>query len=214
MVEAISMLQDLRKGKYEVSLVTTFNVYFPFYEDVLLRHFVSAGCRHNLLLMDARQCGAALQAASTRPRFAGNSYSLLPIRAAKAFHPKLLFLIGKSRGQLFVGSHNATLAGFSHNREITNRFELSGEKDRQALAAIQSAWEFIKAWANGLPGPLQSALTEIEEFAGWLKGQVPSDLDTGFIGAMPDGSKPMGKGQTAAARRREAGNGRRPLFRL
>ena len=188
MVEAISMLQDLRKGKYEVSLVTTFNVYFPFYEDVLLRHFVSAGCRHNLLLMDARQCGAALQAASTRPRFAGNSYSLLPIRAAKAFHPKLLFLIGKSRGQLFVGSHNATLAGFSHNREITNRFELSGEKDRQALAAIQSAWEFIKAWANGLPGPLQSALTEIEEFAGWLKGQVPSDLDTGFIGAMPTGA--------------------------
>jgi hypothetical protein len=186
-VEAISILQELRKGKYEASLVTTFNVYFPFYEDVLLRYFHSVGCRHNLLLMDARQCGAALQAASTRPRFAGKAYSLLPIKAAKAFHPKLLFLIGKSRGQLFVGSLNATLAGFSHNREITNRFEYAGEKDGQVLAAIQSAWEFIKAWASGLPGPLQSAITEIEEFAGWLKGQPPSELDTWFLGAMPTG---------------------------
>ncbi|HKQ05465.1 MAG TPA: hypothetical protein VJ464_10050 [Blastocatellia bacterium] len=188
MVEAVSILHDLRRGKYEASLVTTFNVYFPFYEDVLLRHFLSAGCRHNLLLMDARQCGAALQASSTRPRFAGKAYRLLPIKAAQAFHPKLLFLIGKSRGQLFVGSHNATLAGFSHNREITNRFEFSGEKDEQALAAIQAAWEFVKAWANNLPEPLQSSISEIEGFAGWLKGSVSSSLDTSFMGTMPKGA--------------------------
>lgn len=188
MVEAVSILHDLRRGKYEASLVTTFNVYFPFYEAVMLRHFLSAGCRHNLLLMDARQCGAALQASSTRPRFAGKAYSLLPIKAAQAFHPKLLFLIGKARGQLFVGSHNATLAGFSHNREITNRFEYVGEKDEQALAAIQAAWEFVKAWASNLPEPLQSSISEIEEFAGWLKGPASSSLNTSFIGTMPKGA--------------------------
>lgn len=187
MAEPLSILSELHKGKYEASVVATFNSYFPFYEDVLLRHFISAGCRYNVLLMDARQCGAALLSESTRPRLGGKAYTLIPVKASKAFHPKLVFLIGKANGLLYVGSHNATLAGFSHNREITNRFEFMGDKDTVSLAAIQSAWNFVKAWTSDLPESLLFALADIESFAKWLSIPISGDKEASFVGIMPTG---------------------------
>ena len=59
----------------------------------------------------------AAQAATTR---------LVPVHLRGAFHPKLIVALGKSKGALFVGSHNTTLAGFGLNDEITNEFRTSG----------------------------------------------------------------------------------------
>ena len=93
----ISLLDELRKGGYEASLITTFNAYLPFYEEVVLRRLVNAGVRHNVLLTDAGQYAHSL--ASYPPRPAGRHNTLMPVKVAGAgaFHPKLIFVSGKQK---------------------------------------------------------------------------------------------------------------------
>ncbi|WP_192560514.1 hypothetical protein [Pseudomonas allokribbensis] len=59
MSEAVSILEVIKRGGYEASLITTYNATLPFYEEVLLRKLVSAGCRHNVVLMDRQQCAVS-----------------------------------------------------------------------------------------------------------------------------------------------------------
>jgi hypothetical protein len=85
--EAISILEVIKRGGFEASLITTFNATLPFYEEVVLRKLVSAGCRHNVVLMDRAQCAVSWASEATRPRLAGYGYTLLPVSAPGAFHP-------------------------------------------------------------------------------------------------------------------------------
>ena len=137
MLPKLSLLDELRKGGYEASLITTFNAYLPFYEEVVLRRLVNAGVRHNVLLMDAQQYAASL--GSHPPRLAGRRYTLMPIQVSGAFHPKLIFLAGKHKGLVVVGSHNMTLAGFGFNRELTNIVRIQGADDTEGVAIAYSA---------------------------------------------------------------------------
>lgn len=68
MSDGISIFDVIKRGGYEASLITTFNSTLPFYEEVVLRKLVSAGCRHNVVLMDRSQCAAAWESEATRPR--------------------------------------------------------------------------------------------------------------------------------------------------
>ena len=94
MPDPVSILDVIKRGGYEASLITTFNATLPFYEEVLLRKLVWAGCRHNVVLMDRSQCAVSWSSEATRPRLAGHAYTLLPIGAPGAFHPKLCLLVG------------------------------------------------------------------------------------------------------------------------
>lgn len=87
MSEGISILDEIKKGGYEASLITTFNAYLPFYEDVVLRQLIGHGVRHNILMMDAGQC--ALSISCHPPKSAGRVYTLIPMKSAGTFHPKI-----------------------------------------------------------------------------------------------------------------------------
>lgn len=58
---------------------------------------------------------------------AGYDYSLLPIRAVGAFHPKIAIFAGQKKASLLEGSHNLTVSGFGYNREMSNLIELTGK---------------------------------------------------------------------------------------
>jgi hypothetical protein len=58
----ISLFDELKKGGYESCLITTYNIHFPFYEDVLLRRMQSAGIDHHLVLVDNSMCIQAINA--------------------------------------------------------------------------------------------------------------------------------------------------------
>ena len=120
MSEAVSLLEVIKRGGYEASLITTFNATLPFYEEVLLRKLVGAGCRHNVVLMDRQQCAVAWGSQATRPRLAGHAYTLLPIGVNGAFHPKIYLLLGPKKASILIGSHNLTLSGLGFNRENPN----------------------------------------------------------------------------------------------
>ena len=83
----ISLHEVLKEGGFEASLITTFNAYLPFYEEIVLSRLRAAGSRHNVVLMDAAQCHAAYANDETRPRYAGREYTLVPMRSRGAFHP-------------------------------------------------------------------------------------------------------------------------------
>lgn len=192
MLHKISLLDELRKGGYEASLITTFNAYLPFYEDVVLRRLVSAGVRHNVVMMDANQYARSL--ASHPPRLAGRNYTLLPIKVGGAFHPKLLFLAGKNKGLILVGSHNLTLAGFGFNRELTNLVRVENEDDVDGIALARDAWVEIDYWlehfAKDVPGHLKQMVSRVRDFAPWINSAVGSNEDIRLLAGRP-GAQPL-----------------------
>lgn len=192
MSERISILNAIRGGGYEASLITTFNAYLPFYEDVVLRHLMGSGIRHNVLMMDASQASLAVD--RHPPRSAGRYYTLAPIKVAGAFHPKVVFLVGKKKGTLLVGSHNLTLSGFGYNREMTNVILCKGEDDADGVALLNSVWQFILDWADSqsevLPGHIIDMVKKVQDFAPWLQKSV---------GPLPDNCRVLSAGSKAPA---------------
>lgn len=189
MLARSSLLDELKKGGYEASLITTFNAYLPFYEEVVLRRLINAGVRHNVLLMDAREYSAAM--ASYPPLLAGTQYTLLPIQAPGAFHPKLILLVGKTKGLIVIGSHNMTLAGFGFNRELTNIVRVRGEKDAEGVAAAQQLWSEVDYWmtelAPSIPPKLAAMVHRVLDFAPWMKNPIEPKGNTQILASRPGG---------------------------
>lgn len=171
MSERIEILNEIKGGGYEASLITTFNAYLPFYEDVVLRHLMGNGVRHNVLMMDAAQTTLAVD--RHPPRSAGRYYTLAPIKVSGAFHPKVILLVGKRKGTLLVGSHNLTLAGFGYNREMSNLIVYGGEDDTEASTIFSSVWQNVLNWAESQSGPLPvqviNMIKKVRDFAPWLQ---------------------------------------------
>jgi hypothetical protein len=204
-----SLLDHIAETGYHASVITTYSCYFPFYEEVVLRRLMAAGCTHNVLLVDATRCAEAFAIDELRPRRAGRDYTLIPVKVGGAFHPKLLLRFGKSKGSLLVGSHNMTLSGFGLNDEVTNIFRLEGAAlraggmpFRQAfdylaqfvpaiLPDVVEAFEGVKLGAPWLDGPLGTGPQDRQLLTGtsaspdlWSKfvSRIPEDVTTAFIG--------------------------------
>ncbi|MGF6858486.1 hypothetical protein [Paraburkholderia sp. CI3] len=146
MPDSISLLNVIKQGGFDASLITTFNASLPFYEEVVLRRLVAAGCQQNIVLMDHAQCSLSWQSEATRPRLAGTAYSLVPVSVTGAFHPKVCILAGKKKAAVLVGSHNLTLSGFGYNREITNWVHVTDRKDLDGTALLDSVWQMVREW--------------------------------------------------------------------
>lgn len=204
-----SLLEHVAETGFRTSIITSYSCYFPFYEEVVLRRLMAAGCTHNVLMVDATRCAEAFAIEDLRPRRAGRDYTLIPVKVGGAFHPKLLLRLGKSKGSLLVGSHNITLSGFGLNDEITNVFRLEGAALRAGGAPFRQALDYLAGFVPGnlpevveafegvklgvpwLDGPLgtspQDRLLLTETNAGpdlWSKVAplIPKDVTTAFIG--------------------------------
>ena len=182
MIKEISLYDEINKGGFQTSLITTFNAYFPFYEEVILRKLVSKSIHHNLVLMDKNQFSQSIKSAP--PKLAGTHYSIFPMNSPGAFHPKILLLAGKKKGILIIGSHNLTISGFGYNRELTNVIRYSEkEQDEKALNLIRSAWIHINTWLQYqlFPPGIVNMVNKMEALAPWLKGDVLDEEDDVFI---------------------------------
>ena len=119
----------------------------------------------------------ALLKASRRPRLS-RAWPVRPIRSfpcvpGKYFHPKIALLVGKKHIRVFVGSHNMTLAGFGHNRELSTEVDLPRGKDDSKAAFAQDVWNFLEAWlqhqAAYIPQSIHDAALRVATFAPWLE---------------------------------------------
>jgi hypothetical protein len=163
---AFSLLEALSETGFQASVIATYCCYFPFYEEVVLRRLLDRGCTNNILMVDAGLCAEAFASEDTRPRRAGRDYTLVPVHLRGAFHPKLIVALGKSKGALFVGSHNMTLAGFGLNDEITNEFRTSGAGAREGAEVIRAALNYLQTFAP-------TALSDVGQVFGAVKRNIP-----------------------------------------
>ena len=160
---------EQRKNRYEFSFATTFNAYLPFYEQIVLRRLVKAGCHVNTLLMDAGQFAASMNDPSGKPFSAGRDYTIIPVDASRGvFHPKILLLLGREHASLCVGSHNLTLSGFGKNRELTAVFEVGPSSPGGERRIFRDAWKALRFWANNQPEELLDSLLYVEKEVPWL----------------------------------------------
>lgn len=182
----ISLLKELGGG-YEASVVTTYAAHLPFYEHVVLGGLTAAGCRQNMLVVDSGECVKALSDISTRPEDAGTRYVLAPVTAPGAFHPKIILLVGRSHGALYVGSHNATVSGFTFNREVTTRVLYKGRGDDHARATIREAWQYVRDWLDGAADPVLRMTERIAAAAPWLADDGEQGEQILFLGSRRSG---------------------------
>ncbi len=186
---AISLFDEFSRGTaFEAALVTTYNLYFPFLEELVLRQLRSLGCTYVVALADAAQVAADLAAATRRPHSAGRRYALLPVAAAGAFHPKIGLFLGPRSARVIVGSHNLTMSGFAANREVTNVIDVQGKQDREGAAAVQEALGFCQDWAEKLSPSLRRSLDDFAKFARLYQGPVPTDRRVAIVGSRPNGA--------------------------
>jgi hypothetical protein len=183
-VERLSILDELRSGRFEASIATTYSIHFPFFETVVHRRLLGSGCLQQVVLADSGQCAAALASPDLRPEMAGNAYVLVPVSAPGAFHPKLHLLLGKRGGKLLIGSHNLTFSGFGGNAELTNLLAID-PKVRSSVAVARTALEAVRAWAHGQPALVEECLKAAEEVAPWLRGPTPTNASELLLWSAP-----------------------------
>lgn len=188
MLKEISLFDEINKGGFQASFITTFNAYLPFYEEVILRKLISKSIHHNLVLMDKNQFIQSVKSAP--PMLAGSYYSLFPMYSQGAFHPKILLLAGKKKGVLFIGSHNLTISGYGYNRELTNIIQYSEkEPDEDALSLIRSTWFQANEWFKNqsFPESIVNMVKKVEGFAPWLKGEInEAENDVFVLSSQPE----------------------------
>lgn len=174
---AFSLLDALSEPGFQSSVIATFCCYFPFYEEVVLRRLLDRGCTNNVLMVDARQCAQAFANEHARPRRAGRDYTLVPIDLDGAFHPKIIVVLGKSKGALFVGSHNTTLSGFGLNDEITNEFRTNGPGARQGTGVIRASLDYLQGFTPKALPDVAHVFSAAWRNVPWLEGPVAVDSD-------------------------------------
>ena len=182
---SISLFDALSETGYQASVISTYCCYFPFYEEVVLRRLIDRGCTNNILLVDARLCAEAFASEETRPRRAGRDYTLIPVEVGGAFHPKLVVTVGKSKGAVFVGSHNATMSGFGLNDEVTNAFLISGSGVRQNGQVVRTALDYLQAFVPTSLTGVVDVFSALRRSAPWLEGPVAASSDERLLLTTP-----------------------------
>lgn len=184
----ISLLEALQEGPgFEAALLTTFNAYLPFLEEVVLRRLRALGCHYVVTLIDSGQLAAELADRARRPRVAGRRYGLLPIKCNNAFHPKIGALVGPRIARVLVGSHNLTMSGFIQNREVTNVIEVAGPKDRVGAGVLLEVLSFCRAWTSTLNPSLRRAIDDFAQLCRAYRGPVPAGGEVHIVGSRPEG---------------------------
>ncbi len=174
--EPFSLLKQLKVGSYENCVILTYNADLFFFEQVVLPTLRSHGCDNNLVLMDLRQYETSLVSAASHLGSLGKSYSVLPIRALGAFHPKLILQTGPNSGRLILGSGNLTVRGFSSNWELFT--EIHRDKDGTNDGFFQQVWSFIRSVSTNTVRTVDRQFSQFEETSHWLTetAEVPDSF--------------------------------------
>lgn len=128
------------------------------------------GANNQIVLMDARCYEQMLSWDLLSTKNLGRLYSVSPIFSTTAFHPKMLFLMGKNGGKLIVGSGNATTGGFLKNWEIFGEFEAL--LDEPIHPAFLESWQLIESLKERLPETVQYQISKARDMSTWLDNSL------------------------------------------
>lgn len=116
----LNLLREFNKLKgFKLAIFATYSFDNIFFENVLMRELK----RNNpeimiIVLVDSQHYPKS----SDFTESTGVEYLLLPFPNT-IFHPKVFLFLSEKRGLAYIGSHNLTLSGITHNLELTFRTE-------------------------------------------------------------------------------------------
>ena len=140
-MKRINILENLRKSKkYDIALLTTFNLELSFFERSILNKLYDNGTRKISIFADSKEYIKALN--EVEFSYIGNRYVVTPVEMNSSFHPKVILLLGKNKARLFVGSCNLTTSGYYINNEISNMIDYDIDHSEN-LSLIQDAMNFF-----------------------------------------------------------------------
>lgn len=168
-MEERKIMDELNASKgYDIALLTTFNFDMVYFERAVFRLLNNNGIKKFSVFVDQNELNAALQL--VRSSEIGKKYAVNPVEINKAFHPKLILLLGKSQAKLFVMSANLTVSGFCTNREIFNCFVMDS-KNTDNLGLVRSAADFFIELYNTTHRQDDALFDEIKRLP-YLRGNV------------------------------------------
>lgn len=141
----LNLLQEIERLRdVEIAIFATYCFDHVFFENVLMR-----GLRRNnpgiiiIVLVDFEHYPKPTDFSEST----GTEYLLLPVSKI-LFHPKLFLFLSDKKGVAYIGSHNLTLNGITHNLELTLRTEES--------PLIRDAIDFLVSIMNEVLGEKNS----------------------------------------------------------
>ena len=160
------------KNKYHSCVITSYSIDLAFFEQLILPRLRGAGITNINLFVDASMLEKYLAShlGNSIKKFNAN-YSITPVSISGAFHPKMLFLAGKDKGYLAVGSGNITSSGLLYNDEIWSSFYTAKER-LKAQPVFKSAWQYIQSLSSHSLGINLTKISWIAQHSQWI-----SDLE-------------------------------------
>lgn len=150
----LNLLMEFKKLKgFELAIFTTYSFDHIFFENVLMREI-----RQNnpgiliIVLVDSQHYPKSFEFTEST----GVEYLLLPI-PNMLFHPKVFLFLSDKKGLAYIGSHNLTLSGITHNLELTFRTE-----DRSLIHDIINFFMLLFAQIFEEGSPLIETLKKFE----------------------------------------------------
>ena len=161
------------KNKYHSCVITSYSIDLAFFEQLILPRLRGAGITNINLFVDASMLEKYLAShlGDSLNKFKAN-YSITPVSISGAFHPKMLFLSGKDKGYLAIGSGNITSSGLLYNDEIWSSFYTSKER-LSAQPIFKSAWQYIQSLSSHSLGINLTKINWITQHSQWI-----SDLES------------------------------------
>ena len=156
------------KNKYHSCVITSYSIDLAFFEQLILPRLRGAGVTNINLFVDAGMLEKYLAShlGNSAKKFNAN-YSITGVHLKGAFHPKMLFLAGKDKGYLSIGSGNITSSGLLYNDEIWSSFFTDKER-KNTQPIFKSAWEYIQLLSSHC---LEFNLTKINwipQYSQWI----------------------------------------------
>lgn len=114
---SINLLEKIKAQKENELIVFTTFVFDPlFFDSYLLKTIKDKNPKATILvLIDSKTYYQNIKEFTEET---GNSYALIPI-SGNLFHSKIFLFLSEKQNQVFLGSHNLTHAGLTHNLELS-----------------------------------------------------------------------------------------------
>lgn len=171
------------------AVVLTHNIDFLFVQSILLPRLRHIGHPRLTIFADAACAAATYDQQHRLLTGLGTRYRVVPVDLGpgRRFHPKAIFLAGKSNAALAVGSGNLTHGGWSANREIWSDFATDSQEGLAAVAAFKAYLqqilglipmrERVEEQVIGAFSPQENPwATDLPEPAGLLGSPAPDPL--------------------------------------
>ena len=112
----------------DVALMTTFNFDISFFDRTILPNLLKKKARV-CLFVDSHEFKESIKENCDASGI-GKRYFVQPVQMEKAFHPKLILLLGKDKTRLIVSSANVTYSSYLSNNELFQSYDFNEDGGR------------------------------------------------------------------------------------